>query len=120
MGDFTPYEKVKTLCISGLQNHPSQTLCGRYTRGIFSRLSATPEAGLLYRYTSPKAPIYIIDPTDIPVLDSRIIHILSRLSATAEAAMKRSGIGRPGAAGVIRGHRNGGFLGDGAIIKTPG
>ncbi len=26
MGDFTPYEKVKALCISGLQNHPSQTL----------------------------------------------------------------------------------------------
>ena len=86
---------------------------------ILSRLSASAEAGL-YRYASPKAMIYIIDPADIPVHDSRIIHILSRHSATAEAAMKRSGIGRPGAAGVIRGHRNGGFLGDGAIIKTPG
>ena len=73
--------------------------------------------GRLYRYDSPKAPIYIIDPADIPVHDSRIIHILSRLSATAEAEMKRSGIGRPGGAGVIRGHRNGGFLGDGVIIE---
>ena len=67
-----------------------------------------------------KAPIYIIDPADIPVHDSRIIHIFSRLSATAEAGMKRSGIGRPGAAGVILGHRNGGFAGDGVTTKTPG
>ena len=26
MGGFTPYEKYNTLCISGLQNHPSQAL----------------------------------------------------------------------------------------------
>ena len=81
----------------------------RYTRGIFSRFSATAEAEL-YRYTSPKAPIYIIDPADIPVHDSRIIHILSRLSASAEAEMKRSGIGRPEPRGSFGGTGMAAFL----------
>lgn len=32
-------------------------------------------AASLYRYTRPEAPIYIVDPADVPIFDSRIRHI---------------------------------------------
>lgn len=47
---------------------------------VGTSLSVYPAAGL-YRYASPKAPIYIIDPADIPVHDSRITHIREKATA---------------------------------------
>lgn len=41
---------------------------------IGTSLQVYPAAGL-YRYAGPDTPIYIIDPKDVPVSDSRIIHI---------------------------------------------
>ncbi len=41
---------------------------------VGTSLSVYPAAGL-YRYAAPGAPIYIIDPQDVPLHDSRITHI---------------------------------------------
>lgn len=41
---------------------------------VGTSLQVYPAAGL-YRYASPEAGIYIIDPADVPVFDSRIRHI---------------------------------------------
>ena len=41
---------------------------------VGTSLSVYPAAGL-YRYAAPEAPIYIIDPADVPLWDSRIHHI---------------------------------------------
>ena len=41
---------------------------------VGTSLSVYPAAGL-YRYADPDAPIYIIDPADVPLFDSRIHHI---------------------------------------------
>ena len=41
---------------------------------VGTSLSVYPAAGL-YRYASAEAPIYIIDPADIPIWDNRIHHI---------------------------------------------
>ena len=43
---------------------------------VGTSLSVYPAAGL-YRYAPPQAPIYIIDPQDVPIHDSRITHIRS-------------------------------------------
>ena len=41
---------------------------------VGTSLQVYPAAGL-YRYASPEAPIYIIDPADVPLWDKRIHHI---------------------------------------------
>ena len=41
---------------------------------VGTSLQVYPAAGL-YRYARPEAPIYIIDPADVPLFDSRIKHI---------------------------------------------
>ena len=41
---------------------------------VGTSLQVYPAAGL-YRYAKPEAPIYIIDPADVPAFDSRIVHI---------------------------------------------
>ena len=41
---------------------------------VGTSLQVYPAAGL-YRYARPEAPIYIIDPADVPVRDSRLEHI---------------------------------------------
>lgn len=41
---------------------------------VGTSLNVYPAAGL-YRYAPPQAPIYIIDPADVPAFDSRIRHI---------------------------------------------
>ncbi len=41
---------------------------------VGTSLSVYPAAGL-YRFASPDAPIYIIDPAEVPLYDSRIVHI---------------------------------------------
>lgn len=41
---------------------------------VGTSLQVYPAAGL-YRYTSPGVPIYIVDPADVPLFDSRIHHI---------------------------------------------
>ena len=41
---------------------------------VGTSLQVYPAAGL-YRYASPEAPIYIIDPADVPLWDNRIVHI---------------------------------------------
>lgn len=41
---------------------------------VGTSLQVYPAAGL-YRYARPEAGIYIIDPADVPVFDSRIRHI---------------------------------------------
>ena len=41
---------------------------------VGTSLQVYPAAGL-YRYASPGAPIYIIDPADVPLWDKRIVHI---------------------------------------------
>lgn len=50
---------------------------------VGTSLSVYPAAGL-YRYASHKAPIYIIDPADVPLRDMRITHI----KETATSGMK--------------------------------
>ena len=50
---------------------------------VGTSLQVYPAAGL-YRYTSPDAPIYIIDPADVPLFDRRIKHIRK----TASEGMK--------------------------------
>ncbi len=50
---------------------------------VGTSLSVYPAAGL-YRYASPDAPVFIIDPADVPVSDSRITHI----KATATEGIK--------------------------------
>ena len=41
---------------------------------VGTSLQVYPAAGL-YRFAGPDTPIYIIDPKDVPVRDSRITHI---------------------------------------------
>ena len=41
---------------------------------VGTSLQVYPAAGL-YRYASAEAPIYIIDPADVPLWDNRIVHI---------------------------------------------
>jgi len=41
---------------------------------VGTSLQVYPAAGL-YRYAPASAPIYIIDPADVPVYDKRITHI---------------------------------------------
>ena len=41
---------------------------------VGTSLQVYPAAGL-YRYADPDAPIYIIDPADVPLFDKRIVHI---------------------------------------------
>jgi len=41
---------------------------------VGTSLQVYPAAGL-YRYASMDTPIYIIDPKDVPVRDSRVMHI---------------------------------------------
>lgn len=41
---------------------------------VGTSLQVYPAAGL-YRYARPEAPIYIIDPADVPLFDNRIVHI---------------------------------------------
>ena len=41
---------------------------------VGTSLQVYPAAGL-YRYADPKAPIYVIDPADLPLHDARITHI---------------------------------------------
>ena len=50
---------------------------------VGTSMQVYPAAGL-YRYAGPDVPIYIIDPADVPVYDSRITHI--RKVATAGMA----------------------------------
>lgn len=50
---------------------------------VGTSLSVYPAAGL-YRYASGDAPIFIIDPADVPIRDPRIVHIRE----TATAGMK--------------------------------
>ena len=50
---------------------------------VGTSLSVYPAAGL-YRYARPSAPIYIIDPADVPLRDGRIHHI----KASATEGMK--------------------------------
>ena len=41
---------------------------------VGTSLQVYPAAGL-YRYAKPEAPVYVIDPADVPLFDSRIKHI---------------------------------------------
>ena len=41
---------------------------------VGTSMQVYPAAGL-YRYADPKTPIYVVDPADLPLYDSRITHI---------------------------------------------
>lgn len=45
-------------------------------------------AASLYRYAAPGAPIYVIDPAEVPLFDSRIVHIKEVATAGMEKFQK--------------------------------
>lgn len=49
-------------------------------------------AASLYRYARPGAKIYIIDPADVPVRESRIIHIREKAVAGMQTFLKTAGL----------------------------
>ncbi len=54
---------------------------------VGTSMQVYPAAGL-YHYAGDDVPIYIIDPADVPVFDSRIIHIKSVATAGMEEFVK--------------------------------
>ena len=54
---------------------------------VGTSLQVYPAAGL-YRYAPSSAPIYIIDPADVPVTDRRITHIRAKATSGMEIFMK--------------------------------